>query len=145
VAIDPHQRYRKVQAETASPGQLVLMLYGGALRFLRSAEDALVDGDIEKAHRGLTRAQDIVFELIASLDSGAGEVAENLLGLYVYLYRRLTDANIRKDVEPVREALTILTRLDRAWRQVLTGNSARAEGYGRIHGIEQGTFGAKSA
>ncbi len=145
MTIDPRQQYHKIQVETASPGQLVLMLYGGALRFLRLAREGLAERDIEKTHRGLTRAQEIVFELMASLDSSAGEVADNLLGLYVYLYGRLTDANVRKDPEPVEEALRILTRLEGAWRQVLSGSGERADGYGRMHHIEQRTLDAKSA
>ncbi len=143
---DRYSQYRQVQTETASPGQLVLMLYSGARRFLRTADEALEAGDPQTAHVALTRSQDIIFELISSLDTSVGELAENLLSLYVYLYQRLVVANLRKEREPIVEALEILARLDGAWQQVLRQADAAGDGtYGRVHGDGPGGLRALSA
>ena len=112
------------------------MLYGGAIRFLHAAEEALERRNGEAAHTALSRAQEIVFELITSLDDSAGEVAENLLALYAYLNHRLAQANVQKSVQPVQEVLRIMSQLESAWRQVLTTQPQRSKAYGSLHTVE---------
>ena len=93
--------YRRVQAETASPAQLILLLYDGLLKRLQHALLGLEGRNYEQVNGSLQHAQDILLELVASLDMDAGEIAENLAQLYEYQHRRLIEANLRKDPEPV--------------------------------------------
>jgi len=117
--------YRRIQAETASPGELILMLYDGLLRDLARADLALEQGDLEAAHAPLLRAQEIVLELSASLDHEAGgELATQIAALYDYIYRRLVTANLHKDIEVVREAAKLLRPLHAAWEQAVPAAAA---------------------
>lgn len=114
-----HQTYRKMQTETASPAQLIGMLYDALLRNLQRAETGLTAHDIEPAHHALMRAQDIVLELISSLDvragGEAGDLARQMSPLYEYMYRRLLDASLRKDGAPVAEVHSLVIPLRQAW------------------------------
>ncbi len=116
---NPYTQYRKIQVETSGPGELLLMLYDGALRFLGRGMKALDEGDLESCNTNLLRVQDIVFELIASLDYKAGGVAESLATLYDYIYQLLVQANIKKDIEPLYQVEKMLSELRDAWKQSL--------------------------
>ena len=128
-----YRQYQQTQAHTASPGQLVVMLYQGAIKFLVKARSEIGAGNIEAAHHDLVRGQDIVLELMNGLDLSAGEVAENLQGLYVFMYRRLVEANVKKDVEKIDEVLGMLRELMAAWEQAVAAaeNSRPAAGGAR--------------
>ena len=115
--------YTAQAAETAGPVQLVLMLYDGAIGAVAQAERALIDltGNeaISVAHRELTRAQDIVTELLLSLDyDQGGEIAHRLGAIYEFCLSRLTEANVRKDPEPLGFVRTSLAELRGAWADV---------------------------
>lgn len=114
---NPYSVYSSVQAQTAPPGTLVVMLYQGAIRFIRSAIEAMEHHDIEGAHHGLVRAQDILAELRTTLDRSAGPIAERLDAIYVYLGQRLAEANVKKDPAFAQEALNLLTDLLPAWTE----------------------------
>ncbi|BAS28791.1 flagellar export chaperone FliS [Limnochorda pilosa] len=126
-----YQAYRRTQIETAPPEQLILMLYDGAIRFGRSARRAIEVGDRQKAHHDLTRAQDVISELIGSLDMAAGgEIAANLHELYRYLYQRLVQANVGKKVEPIDEVIHLVSELREGWYEGVVqgkGQPARDE------------------
>jgi flagellar protein FliS len=126
-----YQQYRQTQIQTAGLRQLVLMLYEGGGRFLTEAAAAIEAGRIEQAHRALIRTQKIVEELIHSLNGETGELAGNLLLLYEYLYERLVQANLHKDVTIIAEASNLFQQLEDTWRQVLkSGVSEGGKGYG---------------
>ncbi|WP_324670195.1 flagellar export chaperone FliS [Geochorda subterranea] len=111
--------YRRQQVETASPAQLVVMLYDGCIRHCRAAQEAIAREGRDAAARHLLKAQDIVSELMACLNLDAGgEIATRLLRLYEYMYRRLVLANVRKDASAVREVEGLLVGLRDAWAQV---------------------------
>lgn len=114
-----YQQYRQTQVETAGPGQLVLMLYNGGVRFCDEAQAALDQKSLEKAHRALVRAQDIVSELLLSLNAGAGELAENLGRLYEYMHYRLVEANLKKDPAVVAEVRGMFAELGETWQELL--------------------------
>src|SRR5215216_2177040 len=102
--MNAYQVYRQTQAQTADRGELVVMLYRGAVRFVTSAIQAIETSDVRKAHNNLLRAQAIVCELVETVDlERGGEIAVRLLAIYEYLNRRLVEANLRKDAEPARE------------------------------------------
>ena len=116
---NPYQQYRSTRVETASRVDLVVMLYQGVVRFTRAAIEATERGDVKAAHRGFTRAQDIVAELIATLDHDrGGDVAKQLLALYDYAFRRLVEANCKKDPAPGLEVIRMFRELGTAWQEL---------------------------
>jgi flagellar protein FliS len=111
--------YRRIQTETASPADLILQLYDGLLNNLQRADDAMTAGqDLAAANAALLRAQDIVMELVASLDLDAGEIAQQLADLYQYVYQRLIEANVRKDRDAIAEVIRLMGRIRDAWAQI---------------------------
>jgi flagellar secretion chaperone FliS len=124
-----YQNYRKATVETASPGKLVVMLYDGAIRFLTQAKEHLLAGQAKEAHFALVRAEDIISELMSSLDvDKGGEIASNLLALYEFMFMRLVDANVRKDPAPVDEVLEFLVTLRESWQRAVAAQAEAAPG-----------------
>src|SRR5579859_4516496 len=116
--MNAYNTYRQTQTQTAAPGELVVMLYRGAARFVGSAVEAIETRNISGAHNGLIRAQAVISELIETLDlERGGEIARNLIRIYEYMNFRLTEANLRKDSEPAREVERLLRELLPAWEQ----------------------------
>jgi flagellar protein FliS len=97
--------------------KLVVMLYDGAINFLKQAAAAGNAGQDEEMGRLLGRAQDIVFELWATLDLETGEIAGNLYRLYEYINGRLVAAAISRETAPLEEAAGLLSGLREAWRE----------------------------
>lgn len=118
--------YRANAVLTASPGQLVLMLYDGALKAMAIAREAftLPEDDVSRIqiiNTQLLKAQNILAELQSGLNMEAGgEFARTMYRLYDYHTRRLTEANIRKQVQPVEEVERLVRELRDAWAQMLT-------------------------
>ena len=115
------QAYRESSVLTASPEQLVVMLYDGAGRFLRQAEAALGEGAVEHAHDRMNRGEAIVDELLATLDMDQGQIAERLQAIYVYCKRCLIEARLERDASKIRLVVRLLTELREAWAQVAAG------------------------
>jgi flagellar protein FliS len=118
------QAYRESAVLTASPEQLVVMLYDGAGRFLRQAEAAYGEGAFEHAHDRLGRGEAIIDELLATLDMDQGEIAERLQAIYVYCKRCLMDARLKRDVAQIALVIRLLGELREAWAQISTGVAA---------------------
>ena len=122
--------YKTQSILTASPGQLVLMLYDGALRFIRIAHAALEAGVrdprcIETIHTNILKAQNIIAELRGGLDHEAGgDLAVTLDRLYDYYTRRLFEANLKKNIIPLAEVERLLTELRNAWEEMLRSGGA---------------------
>jgi len=110
--------YRENNIMTASPEQLVVMLYDGAGRFLRQAEGSMIEGSWLKASEKLSRAEAIIDELLATLDMDAGEVADRLQSIYVFCKTRLIEARIERDAVRVDQVARLLSELREAWSQV---------------------------
>ena len=115
-----YEQYQVNQVETADPKQLVVMLYEGAIRFL---EEALANIDNFKKYdlvnNKILRAQDIITELMVSLDMDkGGEIADNLLSLYLYMKKELLEANIKKERESVERVIKMFRELLDAWKQI---------------------------
>jgi flagellar secretion chaperone FliS len=107
-------QYEEMQVQT-TPGRLVVMLYDGALRFLHMGRDALLRSELEAQGLNLGKAQNILCELITTLDMAAGEVAQNLLSIYHYCLERLLRANAEDRVEYIDEVIRLLSGLRDAW------------------------------
>ena len=119
--MNPYARpnaYREASIMTASPEQLVVMLYDGAGRFLRQAEGSMIEGSWLKASEKLSRAEAIIDELLATLDMDAGEVADRLQSIYVFCKTRLIEARIERDAARVDQVARLLSELREAWSQV---------------------------
>ncbi len=120
MAANPYQRYRQVTVETASVAELVTLLYRRAIQLLSDAEAAISSRDVPRAHERLVAAQEIVAELMASLNLDAGELATQLWLIYDYVQRRLVEANLRKDAAIVSEVRELLSPLLEAWETIAT-------------------------
>jgi flagellar protein FliS len=125
---NPLNSYRMIATQTASPGQLILQLFDGAIRFLECALTGFEKDDPlefnQTINNNVIRAQRIINHLNDSLDMDqGGELSATLRRLYNYLYRRLNQSNIRKSPEGIEEALRHLTELRNAWREMLHRNS----------------------
>lgn len=126
VATDCARAYRSNSVLTASPGQLVLMLYDGALRSLAIAREgfALPTDDMRRIaviNQQLIKTQNIISELqcTLNLEAGDGKFAREMDRLYDYYTRRLIEANLRKQIEPVIEVERLLTDVRNAWFEML--------------------------
>ena len=131
-----YRQYQQMQTHTASPGQLVIMLYQGAIKFLVKASSELEAGNTEGTHYNLVRAQDIVIELMTGLDLSAGPVAADLHALYGYIYRRLVEANVRKDAQAIHDVIAMLRDLLLAWEEAVAaveGSHAPAASTANLH------------
>lgn len=111
--------YQETAVSTQSRGRLIVMLYDGAIRFLRQAIDDLHRGDLTAKGRHIARAQDILFELNTVLDmEKGGEIAQNLRSLYNFMQRHLTQANLQKDPQMIQEVIGLLEELNQSWRAI---------------------------
>ncbi|HLP24596.1 MAG TPA: flagellar export chaperone FliS [Acidobacteriota bacterium] len=133
VAQDYARTYRSNAVLTASPGQLVLMLYDGALRALRGARGGFALGNedprrFEVINTQLIKAQAIISELqgTLNLDAGDGKFAREMHRLYDYYLRRLMEANMRKTEEPIIEVERLLGEVRNAWAEMLAKNDRGA-------------------
>ncbi len=126
-----HNQYNQVQIKTANKGKLIVMLYQGAIRFMKRALILLEKKDMEGKGNALIRAQDIVLELLYSLDQElldqGDELALNLQRLYLYSYRRLVHANVHLDTDAVDEVIKLMENLLQAWEQVVDGDSGTGQ------------------
>lgn len=113
---NPYNQYMKSSIMTAPPEELILMLYNGAMKFLKRAMIHLEDNNLEGCHRAVIRAQDIVMEFMSKVDTNY-EVGKNLFSLYEYMYRRLIEANIRKDIEIIEEVYDMFKELKETWEE----------------------------
>jgi len=102
-----------------TPGELILMVYDGAIGYLKKAEEMLNKGDKKGQQKMLCRAQDCITELMCSLNMEAGEVANSLYRLYDYSNRRLAQANNQAQGEPIKEVLSILSELKEGWNEAV--------------------------
>lgn len=114
------KQYQQTQTTTVTPGHLIVMLYDGALRFLRRAKLALEQHDMEHTHQYLIRVQDIVRELDATLTDDAGEISANLHQIYTYWFLRLIEANMNKDRSILDELDSQIEAMLQSWRQAVT-------------------------
>ena len=113
------QEYRKNAVNGASPLQLVVMLYDGALRFMEAGKHAMAHRDIPKQNDSLQRAQKIIMELMSCLDmKDGGEIATNLMALYTYVLNELIDANVSDKPDGIERAIRVMSDLRDSWAQV---------------------------
>src|SRR5215210_1454667 len=113
-----HNAYRESAVLTATPEQLVVMLYDGANRFLTQSAVAMRDDRISMAGEKLRRAEAIIDELLATLDLSVGEVAERLQALYVFFKEHLSAARLEKDPDKIDDVARFMRELRASWAAI---------------------------
>lgn len=115
---NPYEEYQKNKILTATPAEVTLMLYEGAIKFCNIAIMSIEQKDLEKAHVNIMKTQRIIEEFRNTLDRKY-PVAEEFDKIYVYVLRRLFEANIQKDKEILEEVNTHLRSLRDTWKEVM--------------------------
>ena len=131
--------YLASQVNTASPEQLMLMLYDGAIRFAALAIKAIDENDLDKRSTYINKTYAILAEFAATLDHNQdAQLAENLDALYNYMQQRLMDANLKNDPAPVEEVKIMLSDLRQTWAQAIEQNKKEHQPLQEVNGIPAG-------
>lgn len=118
---NPLNAYREVSVRTATQGKLIVMLYDEAVKQMDQAIGLLnaKTRHLDKVHNSLIKSQDIITELMAGLDfDRGGEIARNLMSLYVFFNEKIREGNLKKDPEPLVQVRAFLADLRSAWVQI---------------------------
>lgn len=115
---NPYAAYNNSKIQTATPAELTLLLYEGAIKFTNIAIVAMEKNDVQKAHDNIMKTEKIIEEFQATLDHKY-PVAKDFEAVYSYLLKRLFDANIRKDQEILEEVLRHLRTMRDTWKEVM--------------------------
>ena len=116
-----YAQYNNSKVLTASPAELTLMLYDGAIKFCNSAEVAIEEKDIQKPHNNIRKVQNIIGYLQSTLDTKY-PVAQDFINIYDYLSQRLVEANVKKDKEILEEVNMHLHSVRDNWKEVMRVN-----------------------
>ena len=121
-----YKQYSQVQIKTANKGKLIVMLFRGAIKFMKKALLLIEKKDMEGKGNALIRSQDIILELLYALDQkmldSGNELALNLQRLYLYSYQQLVKANVQMDAKPIKDVIGIMENLLEAWENVIAAN-----------------------
>jgi len=113
------QDYRRISVVTADPKRLVLMCYEGAIDNLKIGREKISEKDYEGKSKALVKTQDIINELLCSLDfEKGGSIAKNLDSLYNYMLRSIIHADLKNDISAIDEVIGIVNELKSAWEEV---------------------------
>ena len=111
--------YQNTAVTTQSKGRLIVLLYDGAIKFMKLAIKELEAQNYEAKGRYICRAQDIINELNAVLNMDAGgEIATNLRQIYCFMNNRLSEANTKRDPQIIREVITLMEELNQGWKAI---------------------------
>lgn len=124
-----YQQYQQNSIMTASPEELTLMLYNGAIKFINLGKLHIENKEIEKANNAIKRAQDIIAELNNTLDMNY-EISHNLGSIYTFILEKLLDANIKKDISFLDEVLPLIEEIRDTWKEAM--KEARKIKYGAL-------------
>ena len=122
-----YAKYNNSKVLTASPAELTLMLYEGAIKFCNIAIIGIEQNDIQKAHTNIRKVERIIEEFRSTLDRKYA-VAEDFDRVYVYLLQRLLEANMKKDKEILEEVNMHLRSMRDNWKEVMRINKEKAKG-----------------
>jgi len=113
-----YSQYKENSIYTSTPEELVLMLYNGLVKFIMQAQSAVEEKNYERANEAIKRAQDIVTHFQCTLDMRY-EISKDFEKVYDYMYKRLLDANIKKDKSILREMLVYAKDLRDTWTKAM--------------------------
>ncbi len=126
-----YKQYNQVQIKTANKGKLIVMLYQGAIKFMKKALLLMEKKDMEGKGNCLIRSQDIILELLYALDQemldSGNDLARNLQRLYLFSYRQLVQANVKMDPKPIEDVIGIMENLLEAWENVIATEGKDSE------------------
>lgn len=135
---NPYDQYKRTEINTANQGKLIVMLYDGAIKFLNIALENMNPRTYDVVNTNIIKAQDIVTELLLSLNmKEGGEISKNLMSLYVYFKRRLLEANLRKDPEIIKEVMKMMKDLRESWDKI-SSKETRGDQHAGLH--SKGSF-----
>ena len=115
---NPYNVYKQNSVNMASKEKLLLMLLDGAVKYTKIARVAILEKDMERAHKELIRVQDIFLELMVTMDKSVGKYMEDLYNLYDFIKSELGRANIKKDVKIIDNLLPIIEEIRDMWYEV---------------------------
>jgi len=115
----PYKNYIKQEVEGATKGKLVLLLYDGAIKFMRVSIKAIDENNIQEAHNNIMKAQNIIYELMSTLNMDAGDISKNLMRLYDFMIWQLIEANKEKSTDKVNSVINLMSSLREAWKDVV--------------------------
>ena len=120
ISTNPYEQYRQTKIQTLDKPQLILLVYDGAIVYLKRAKQKMAERQIEEKSELLFKAQDVILELIGGLDMNiGGEVSKSLSRLYNYLVRTISEANIKNDAAKIDEVIDLLTELRQTWSEAI--------------------------
>lgn len=125
----PYQAYQNNAVNTATGGELTLMLYNGCLKFLKEAKRNIEADDFEKKNIHIQKAQAIIRELMITLDPEVA-LTEQMMPLYDYMLNRLQTANIQNDSQLIEEVVEFVTEFRNTWKQVILQTRKQTHGQG---------------
>lgn len=129
MAFDTNNPYFRTKVMTASPEQLRMLLIEGAIQFMRQGREGLAAKNYERSYEGLTQAKAILMELINALKPEvAPELCARLQGLYVYMYRLLTEGSFEKNLKKIDEAIELMEYERETWALLLEKLADRKKG-----------------
>ena len=114
---NPYNIYKQNSVNMASSQQLLLMLLDGAVKYTKIAKMAILNKDIQRAHKELVRVQDIFLELMITMDKNT-KYMEDLYNLYDFIKNELAKANMKKDVKIIDEILPLIEEIRDMWYEV---------------------------
>ncbi|MFL0246789.1 flagellar export chaperone FliS [Candidatus Clostridium stratigraminis] len=118
VGSNAYNVYKNNSVNYSSKEQLLLMLLDGAVRFSKIARQAISDNDVKKAHEFLIKTQNIFYELIISIDlTNTGDWGKDIVELYEFIIKRLSDANIKKDIKIIDEVIPLIEDIRETWNE----------------------------
>ncbi|MDP1416879.1 flagellar export chaperone FliS [Peribacillus simplex] len=118
---NPYQSYQQSSVNTASSGELTLMLYNGCLKFIMLGKKAIEAGNIEAKNTNIIKSQNIIRELMVTLNMDA-DVSKDMMSLYDFMNRRLIEANMKNDVSALEEVEGLVTEFRNTWKEVIQIN-----------------------
>ncbi|MFZ4451005.1 flagellar export chaperone FliS [Salibacterium aidingense] len=110
--------YQQNALDTASSGDLTLLLYNGCIKFIDKADKAMEENNIEDKNKFIKRAQDIIRELMITLKTDS-DIGQNMYSLYDFIHRRLIDANVQNDREALQEARGFVVDFRDTWKEII--------------------------
>ncbi|HBZ81738.1 MULTISPECIES: flagellar export chaperone FliS [Brevibacillus] len=112
------QTYQSNQVTTATPADLTLMLYNGALKFIKQAKNAIEEKNVTKAHEASLKVQNILYELMSTLNNDY-PISKEFVKLYEYMLQRTIQANMRKDIAILSEVEELFVQFRDTWKEAM--------------------------
>ncbi|WP_143833712.1 flagellar export chaperone FliS [Oceanobacillus senegalensis] len=113
-----YHTYQNNAVNTASGGELTLMLYNGCMKFIKQSMRDMEANNYEAKNTNIQKAQNIIQELMITLDTKI-EISKQMMPLYEYIHFQLKEANVKNDVEKLKEVLGLITEFRDTWKQVI--------------------------